>query len=259
MATRTEIKRDLAITRVINATVVLELPGGTVLTDPYFDPRWFLRFGEPFGLAAGRLPDLTAVIGGHRVADHWQPKSLHAYPYRETTPVYVASRGMARSARRAGFPRAEVLGWGESRQPADDLVVRCLPGEVTVGLRTNAYLVSSGGINVFVWTEARGLAAIRAVAAGHRVDVAVLPVNGIALLGRPLVMDARTAVEAARLLGATVMVPIHFSQRPIPPILHPRSSLADLPGPAHGGCAPDGGDLRIEIIPAGERRVIGCS
>ncbi len=137
---------SFAVTRVINASVLLELPGGAVLTDPFFEPPWYLRFDEPVGLSAGQLPPLAALVGGHRVADHWQPRSLRSYPYREATPVYVASRGMARSARRAGFGTVEVLRWGERRRPVSDLEIVCLPGERAGGLRTNSYLVSSGGI-----------------------------------------------------------------------------------------------------------------
>jgi L-ascorbate metabolism protein UlaG (beta-lactamase superfamily) len=239
------------VTRVLNASVLLELPGGAVLTDPFFKPPWYLRFDESAGLSTEQLPPLTVLLGGHRVADHWQPKSLRSYPYRMKTAVYVASRGMARSARRAGFRTVEVLRWGERRRPVSDLEIVCLPGERVGGLRTNSYLVSSGGINVLVSTEARGLGPIRAAAADHRVDVAILPINGIRLLGQPLVMDALTAVEAACLLGASVLIPIHFSQRPIPPVLYPRSGPHDLPDRTGGGSR-----LAIDVIGAGQRRVI---
>lgn len=242
---------SFAVTRVLNASVLLELPGGAVLTDPFFKPPWYLRFDEPAGLTAEQLPPLTALLGGHRVADHWQPQSLRSSPYREKTAVYVASRGMARSARRAGFATVEVLRWGQRRRPVSDLEIICLPGERMGGLRTNSYLVSSGGINVLVGTEARGLGQIRAAAADHRVDVAVLPINGIRLLGHPLVMDASTAVEAACLLGASVLIPIHFSQRSIPPLLNPRSGPRDLPERTGGGH-----HLSIDVIAAGQRRVI---
>jgi L-ascorbate metabolism protein UlaG (beta-lactamase superfamily) len=158
---------------------------------------------------------------------------------------------MTRSARRAGFGTAEVLRWGERRRPASDLEIICLPGERIGGMRTNSYLLSSGGINVFVGTEARGLGPIRATAAAHRVDVAILPINGIRLFGQPPVMDAPTAVEAARLLGASVLIPIHFSQRPMPPLLRPQSGPLDLPDRTEGGRR-----LSIEVIGTGQRRVI---
>jgi L-ascorbate metabolism protein UlaG (beta-lactamase superfamily) len=241
----------IAITRIVNATVLVELGGGSILTDPYFDAHWFMRFDEPIGVAADQLPPLAAIVGGHGAFDHWQPRSLRSYRYHSATAVYVANDRMARSARRAGFRRVEVLPWGQQRKLGSDLTVTSLPGERIAGMRTNHYLVSSGGTGVFVGTEARGLEVIEAVAARHRIDVAVLPINGARLLGRRLVMDAATACRAAELLGAQTLVPIHYSQRPIPPILTTRSRVDDLD---HVRRHPTG--VRVEIIPAGERRQI---
>jgi L-ascorbate metabolism protein UlaG (beta-lactamase superfamily) len=218
----------VAVTRVINATVMVELAGGTILTDPYFTAHWFMRFDEPIGLGAEELPRLKAIIAGHGAYDHWQPKSLRQYPYRDGTPVYVPSERMARSARKAGLGPVEVLTWGQRRTLTGGLTIRSLPGERITGLRTNSYLVSSEGVNLFVGTEARGLAPIHEIAATHRVDIALLPVNGARLLGRRLVMDLPTAMAAARILGAHTLIPIHYSQRPIPSILRATHGLADL-------------------------------
>ena len=81
----------IAITRIVNATVLIELASGSILTDPYFDSHWFMRFDEPIGLRADQLPPLAAILGGHGVFDHWQPRSLRAYPtatsHRYTWPT----------------------------------------------------------------------------------------------------------------------------------------------------------------------------
>ncbi|MGW5261927.1 hypothetical protein ACWEQG_13185 [Microbispora sp. NPDC004025] len=41
------LKQAIAVTRVINSGVPLELGGHAVLTDPWFTERWFPRRGEP--------------------------------------------------------------------------------------------------------------------------------------------------------------------------------------------------------------------
>ena len=41
-------------------------------------------------------------------------------------------------------------------------------------------------------------------------------------------MDAATALEAARILGAEILVPFHYSQRPVPVLLKCPSGIADL-------------------------------
>jgi L-ascorbate metabolism protein UlaG (beta-lactamase superfamily) len=102
----------VAITRVVNAIVLLELPGGTILTDPYFKPVRFLPLREQVGLRTTELPRLTAIVGGHGVLDHWQLHPLRGYPYRDTTPVLVATAAMARghAASRPSEPRLRRTG-----------------------------------------------------------------------------------------------------------------------------------------------------
>jgi L-ascorbate metabolism protein UlaG (beta-lactamase superfamily) len=241
----------IAITRIINATVLIELAGGSILTDPYFDRHWFMRFDEPIGLRADQLPLLAAILGGHGVFDHWQPKSLRPYPHHGVTPVFVANNLMAHSARKAGMHTVEVLGWGDQRKLGADLAVTSVPGERITGMRTNSYIVSSAGVSIFIGTEARDLGPIRAVATNHRIDVAILPTNGARLLGRRLVMDAPTAVRAAQLLGAHTLVPIHYAQRPLPPLLATTSPIHDL----HKELTHASG-LQVEILPPGLRRQI---
>lgn len=119
---------------------------------------------------------------------------------------------------------------------------------------TNSYLLSSAGRTVFVGTEACGLAPIRAAAAARRVDVALLPIDGTRLFGRRLVMDAAVAVEAARILGAQTLVPIHYAVRGLPGLLRCPSGPLDLPGPDAGP-----GSLAVRVLPTGLRTVINLA
>ena len=218
----------VAITRVINPCTLIEIDGESVLTDPYFTNRWFIPMKEPIGLTAQELPRLAAILGGHGVLDHWNPRSLRDYPYRASTPVVVATAGMARAARRAGFDDVQLLRWGEHRRLSPALSVTSLPGERAAGTRTNCYLLRGPAVSVFIGTEARRIEPITQCAARHRVDIAILPIDGLRFLRRQLVMDARTALRATRILGAHTLVPIHYSQRPIPGLLQCPSGLADL-------------------------------
>jgi L-ascorbate metabolism protein UlaG (beta-lactamase superfamily) len=212
---------SVAVTRVMNACVLLEIDGDFVLTDPCFRQPVGIRFAEPFGLGVDELPRLTAILVGHRVPDHWQPRALRHYRHRQSTRVFVPAARMARAARRAGFANAEVLHWGD-RRTVGPLTVVCAPGERVAGMRTNVYVVSSHATSVLVATEARR------VVPDAQVDVAVLPIDGARLFGRALVMDTGTAVATARRLGAA-LVPIHFSQRPRPPVLRCPTGPDQLP------------------------------
>jgi L-ascorbate metabolism protein UlaG (beta-lactamase superfamily) len=218
----------VTITRVINPCALIEIGGRAVLTDPYFDDHWFFPMNEPIGLRPDALPELAAILGGHRVFDHWQPRSLRTYPHKSSTPVLVAHAGMSRSARRAGFDQVEVLRWNEQRDLGGELTVECVPGEQSLGMTTNSYVLTTPSTTIYVGTEARHLDPITMFAANRQVDIAVLPIDGLRIAGRRLVMNAPEALAAARTLGAHTLIPIHYSQHSIPGILSCTSGIAEL-------------------------------
>ncbi|WP_437742658.1 MBL fold metallo-hydrolase [Sorangium sp. So ce1504] len=202
----------IAITRVVNACVVLELDGGAVLTDPYFDSHWFIGLREPIGLKVAELPRLAAILGGHGVFDHWQPGSMASYPFKAETPVFVATRSMAAKARSAGFEQVSVVDWGDVRALPGGLEVEVAPSQIVTGMKTNSYVISSAGRRIFIGTEARDLEPLRRYRASRPgVDVALLPIDSASLMGHKLVMDPRDAIEATRILGAKTLVPIHYA------------------------------------------------
>ena len=243
---------SLHVTRVVNACALLELDGACVLTDPFFDARWFLRFAEPIGLSAAALPELAAILGGHGVLDHWQPQALRGYPHRATTPVLVATQAMARRAQAAGFRQVEVVGWGAARSLGSRLSVEVVAAQRSGGMTVNSYVLRTPSLRVFVGTEARDLAPIEAYRSQHpAVDVALLPIDGASLFGRPLVMAAAGAIAACRLLGARVLVPLHYALRPVPPILQIRGGLGQLIE-----AAAEAPDLEVVALKPGERRAI---
>jgi L-ascorbate metabolism protein UlaG (beta-lactamase superfamily) len=204
-------KPDLTMTRVANSCVLLELDGHSVLTDPWFTERWYLRRGEPLGLPVAGLPPLAAIIATSFAANHWDLRALRQYPHKTCTPVYVSTARMARQARALGYRRVEVVRWHETRQPAANLSIEAVPAGRTLLWHNNAYVISSAGVRVFFGGEIQDVALLRRYRA-HRpaADVALLPTNGLRpLAGPPLVMGPREAVSGATALGARVLVPIH--------------------------------------------------
>jgi L-ascorbate metabolism protein UlaG (beta-lactamase superfamily) len=220
----------VCITRVINACVLLELGPHAILTDPYFTRHWYLPFSEPFGLEPQDLPPLSVILGAHSVPDHWDPAAMRGYRHSRDLPVLVATASMRRKAMRAGFLRVEQAAWGSRRQIASDLEIEVVAAQRSGGLRVNNYVVTAGGVRVFFGGEARDLQPLEEYR--HHappVDIALLPVNGARLLGRPLVMDAARAERAADILGARALIPIHDAHRPVWPLLSTPSSAAELP------------------------------
>jgi L-ascorbate metabolism protein UlaG (beta-lactamase superfamily) len=219
---------DVAITRVINPSALIEVHGHAFLTDPYFDDHWFFPMNEPIGLKAAQLPKLTAILGCHGVFDHWQMQSLKGYPHLETTPVFTATKAMAKKAKSAGFPQATVLEWGDSLKLSNILELLCVQGEHAPGRHTNNYILKTAEASVFVGTEANRMEPIKACAADHRIDVAILPIDGLQFLRKQLVMNASQALEATTLLGAHTLAPVHYSQRSFAGLVRCSSGIQEL-------------------------------
>ncbi|MBP2329720.1 L-ascorbate metabolism protein UlaG (beta-lactamase superfamily) [Kibdelosporangium banguiense] len=202
---------NLAITRVANACALLELNGHTILTDPWFTERWYLRRGEPLGLTVAELPALTAIVATSFAANHWDLRALREYPHKTSTPVYVSTSRMARQARTFGYRMAEVLPWNETRDLAPALSIEAVPAGKTMVWPNNAYVFTSGQTRIFFGGEIQDVALLESYRSRRApVAVALLPVNGLRpLLGPPLVMGPKQAVAGTAALGAQVLVPIH--------------------------------------------------
>ena len=203
---------ELAVTRIVNSCVLLEMRGRAVLTDPWFTERWHLHRGEGLGRSVADLPRLTAIVGSHLVPNHWDIRALAGDDgQRLSVPVITSHHRMTRQAHSAGFTAVYQLAPGDHVDLDGDVRVEALAAGAPFDLKNNSYVLSVPGLRVFFGGEARDLAPIRRHAdAAPPVDVALLPVNGLhVLFGPDLVMDAANAVEAARLLGARALVPIH--------------------------------------------------
>ena len=103
----------MRITYVGHATLLLELGGVRILTDPNFDPhlgRFLPRVCAP-GLAIEALPRLDALLLTHAHADHLSFDSLDRLP--RDVPLY-SPPAVARWLQKRGYAHAVPLAPGES-------------------------------------------------------------------------------------------------------------------------------------------------
>jgi L-ascorbate metabolism protein UlaG (beta-lactamase superfamily) len=212
LARRKETARicALRVTWIGHSTVLLDLDGVRLLTDPVFSRQLahVRRVATP--AAVGALVDLDAALVSHVHYDHMDLRSL--VRLGRSLPVVVPVGGGALLRRRQFTHVTEVavgddvpIGAVNVRVThADHPARRGLLGRTTPSV---GYLVS-GSRRVYFAGDT-GLFDAMADLRGH-VDVALLPVAGWGARLPAGHLDPRSAAEALRLVRPQVAVPIHW-------------------------------------------------
>src|ERR1051325_5332305 len=108
----------MRVTYIGHATLLLEIGGAPILTDPTFDPklgRLLPRVSAP-GIALEKLPKLNAILLTHAHADHLSFDSLERLP--QNIPLF-APPVVAQWLRRLGYRHAVDLAPGETAHVGD--------------------------------------------------------------------------------------------------------------------------------------------
>jgi L-ascorbate metabolism protein UlaG (beta-lactamase superfamily) len=129
----------LRVTWLGHATVLVEIDGHRVLTDPVWSDR-----ASPFGwvgprrwyappLALADLPRLDAVVISHDHYDHLDRRTIEALRDRDTT--FVVPLGVGAHLAYWGVPEARIveLDWWERTRVGDDLEIVCAPARHASG------------------------------------------------------------------------------------------------------------------------------
>lgn len=109
----------LRITWINHATVLIQVDGANILTDPVFSERvspvsWFgPRRYHPPGVAFDHLPPIDVVLISHAHYDHLDKASIQRLA-RRFSPLFVAGLGLADWLKDAGAARVATLDWWEA-------------------------------------------------------------------------------------------------------------------------------------------------
>ncbi len=249
---------SLTVTWGGHATALIELDGVRLLTDPVLNDRVgpLRRIASPVDPELGERID--AVMLSHLHADHAELRSLR----RLGAPTIVfAPRGAAGWLARHGVRNVEELSPGEEARLGG---VRITATPARHGRRRWPLGVEAEPIG-FIAEGSQGLyfagdtdlfAAMSELAG--RVDVALLPIAGWGPTLGPGHLDPARAVQAAALIAARLVVPIHWGTFalgwPVPPKLdhqQPAQQFSALMARALP-------DVDVRVLAPGERTEVAA-
>ena len=191
-----------------HSTVLLEVDGARLLTDPLLRP-WVLHLRRAVPLVAEVLDDLDAVLVSHLHYDHLDLPSLQRLDRGVTVVVPKGAGGLVRGR---GFRGVEELEAGGSTRigPAVVRAVRAEHGSSRVlGTRSEALgYVVEGSRRIYFPGDTDLFPEMASLAPG--LDLALVPIWGWGPSLGPGHLDPRGAAEALALLRPRLAVPIHW-------------------------------------------------
>ena len=235
---------SLELTFVGHATVLIELDGQRMLTDPLLRSRvWHVRRQIAAAVSVGAV-DVVLISHGHY--DHLDLPSLKLLG---TDALAVAPRGLGGVLRRRGFRVEEV-------SPGDEVEVGAVTIQATPALHPGRRLLTAapavgyvirGSASVYFAGDTGLFPELETIGAPG-IDVALLPVWGWGLKLDDQHLDPEQAADAARLLKPGLAIPVHWGTY--------GSRGADVSrAPAERFAAACGDDVEVRILEPGERLV----
>jgi L-ascorbate metabolism protein UlaG (beta-lactamase superfamily) len=202
---------SLTVTRIAHACQLIEIGELRVLTDPWFTQSASYHQGEPIACDVASLGRIDALVISHEHYDHCDLDALVTGGFDLTTPVFGPATVTTIAADK-GFTRLYPIEAWESAT-AGELTVTATPGQH--GVHEVTFVIQSGGRAVFFGGDSLRVPELDEIPMRFgRIDLAILPVNGLCI--RPadmaqVVMDAEQAAALTAALDPTVALPHHYA------------------------------------------------
>jgi L-ascorbate metabolism protein UlaG (beta-lactamase superfamily) len=259
----------LRVTMVNHATVLLQIDGWNILTDPTWSERSApvvgVRRRRPPGLRFQDLPPIDVVLVSHDHHDHMDLPTLERLQAAWHPAIYTGL-GNAAFLSTHGIRGARELDWWQSAPIGPDVVLTAVPARHRSGrslfggdrtLWCGFVISGPSGSVYFAGDTGWGSLFAPIGEAFPNLRLALLPIGGFQppWYMREEHMGPEDAVAAHRLLGAATSVPIHFGTFPnaadgeLEPAATLRSVLARSPDVAPHFVILDNGES-LEVPPA---------
>jgi L-ascorbate metabolism protein UlaG (beta-lactamase superfamily) len=219
---------DLRVTFINHATLLIQMDGVNILTDPTWSERSVPTVGvrrrRPPGLRFEDLPKIDAVLVSHDHQDHMDLPTLRRLAQTHRPAVY-AGLGSAVFLGRKRVPGGRDLDWWQSSEIAPGITVTAVPARHSSGRMLFdrnrrlwcGYVVSGPSGSVYFAGDTGWGSHFAAI--GKRfpnLRLALLPIGGF----KPVWyqheqhIGPEDALQVLRDLGASTMIPMHFGTFP---------------------------------------------
>ena len=217
---------QIAVTFIGHATLLLQLPGLNLLTDPVFSDRAspFSWAGpkrvRPPALSLDQLPRIHVVLVSHNHYDHLDLPALR-WLARKHQPLIITTLGNKAWLGKRGVDKVVELDWWQAHRTPDDLEVTCTPAHHFAArwpwdrceTLWGGFVIRSSSGSIFFCGDsgwAAHFADIRRRLGAP--DLALLPIGAYEprWFLEPVHMNPAEAVRAHLALGARRSIGMHF-------------------------------------------------
>jgi L-ascorbate metabolism protein UlaG (beta-lactamase superfamily) len=231
----------MKITMIGHSTVLIEVAGKRILTDPYFGLHGNLAYARPRPPARSReeLSNVDLVLISHNHFDHIDRRFLRALP--QSVPVFAPAASAWMTRIKGGRNVTGLKPW-ERRSFATASITAVPARHVTF---TGGYIIEADSKRIYFAGDTYLANFMERIGRELRPDVALIPVTTFRI---PMTMGEKQAVEAVRLLAPQVVIPIHLGIIPRSPLMRTSHS----PGGFRERARQAGLSANIVILQEGE-------
>lgn len=202
----------MKIAMIGHSTVLLEIGGKRILTDP-----WFGRFGNPAyarvqppAQTREQLRDVDIVLVSHNHFDHTDRRFLRGLP--ESTPVFAPAITSWMTRLKGGRNVIGLASWKQVKH--GPISITPVPARhVTFAI---GYVIAAEGKHIYFAGDTYYGGFMERMGREFHLDVALMPVTTFRI---PMTMGEQSAVRAVETLAPKTIIPVHLGIRPRSPLL----------------------------------------